>query len=193
MKELIVYTDGSCLGNGRSQSAGGMGIYFPNGELPNISKVFRQESQCTNQKTELYAILLAIRYVHRNLGFDKYTLTIKTDSEYSINCVTKWIKSWVKNGWMTKNNKPVLNKEYIEKIYNYQIKYKNKINFKHVYGHTNGKDNDSVNNAEADRLAGMASERALTELKKYTHKPSRNAQTFVHVELIRKPIKLKKV
>ena len=115
---MEIYTDGSCSRNGRAGAIGGIGIYFPNGELPSISKIFPLDG-CTNQRTELYAILSALRYVKSNFDLNLYTIHIKTDSEYSINCVTKWVHGWIKNDWIKQDGNPVLNKELIETIYKY--------------------------------------------------------------------------
>ena len=162
-KTIVVYTDGSCSGNGRSNAVGGIGIHFPNGELKDVSKIYNL-GLCTNQKTELYAILTALRYIKQNFGLSGYKVYIKTDSEYSINCITKWVYGWIKNGWLTKNNTPVVNKELIEIINKYYETYH--IELIHVAAHTNGDDEDSVANAVADRLATRATDRAQLERKK---------------------------
>ncbi len=156
-KTIIVYTDGSCAGNGKSGAIGGIGIHFPNRELRDISKVYKN-GFCTNQKTELYAILTAIRYIKKNLGLSAYHVIIKTDSKYSIDCVTKWVYGWIKNGWLTKNNTLVANREYIESIHNYIEKYN--ITFEHVDAHTGNTDSDSTANAKADALATKATQKA---------------------------------
>mgnify|MGYP001454451957 CR=1 FL=1 len=162
-KQIVVYTDGSCSKNGKYGAIGGIGIHFPNEELEDISKVFRLGC-CTNQRTELYAILTALRYVHQNFDLKKYQIHIKTDSRYSIDSITKWVKGWIKNGWKTKNNTPVANRELIETIYKYYQKYDVKLS--HVSAHTGYNDPDSLGNAEADRLATKATKRAMKELQK---------------------------
>lgn len=161
MKTIIIYTDGSCMGNGKNNAKGGIGIHFPNKELKDISKVYRL-GICTNQKTELYAILIALRYVKRKIGMDN-KIIIKTDSQYSIDSITKWSKAWIKNGWKTKNNTPVANKEFIEILQKYYIKYD--IKFEHIDAHTNKKDKDSIANARADYLAVKAANRANDKIK----------------------------
>lgn len=159
-KEIIVFTDGSCSGNGKRESYGGIGIHFPNGELKDVSKVFNQGC-CTNQRTELYAILTSLRYIKQNLGLSKYRVIIKTDSLYSINCVTKWAYSWIKNGWMTKNNTPVANKEFIEIINKYYDKYD--ITMMHVEGHSSSDNEDANGNNMADELATRATKKSMAE------------------------------
>ena len=159
-KYIVVYTDGSCAGNGKTGAVGGIGIHFPNGELKDISKIFKNGC-CTNQRAELYAILTALRYIKQNLGLSQNKVCIKTDSQYSIDCVTKWVYGWIKNGWMTKNNTPVANKEFIELIHKYYENYD--IVFDHIEAHTGLDDKESVANAIADKLATMATKKAQKE------------------------------
>ena len=157
-KKIIVYTDGSCAGNGRMDAVGGIGIHFPNGELDDVSKVYRI-GHCTNQRTELYAILTAIKYVKQSLGLKNYQIEIMTDSEYAINCITRWVNGWIKNGWITKDGSTVSNKDFIEKIYYYYEKYNIKLT--HVRGHVGIEPNE-----KADKLATKATDKALNEKKK---------------------------
>lgn len=149
---IEVYTDGACSGNGKSTAVGGIGIHFPNHELKDVSKIFKV-GICTNQRTELYAILCAIRYIKQNIGLKDVGVHIYTDSQYSINCITKWTNGWIKNGWKTKNGTPVLNREFIEVIHKYYEYFD--IKFSHVDGHSGDPAND-----RADELAVMASKKA---------------------------------
>lgn len=162
---IVVFTDGSCVGNGTPRAVGGIGIFFPNKELPSVSKIFPLE-MCTSQRTELYAILTALRYIKSNFKMSTYKICIRTDSEYSVNCMTRWVPGWIKRGWIKQDGKPVLNRELIETIYKYVAKYN--IEFRHVKAHTNGKDKNSMNNAEADRLATTATESAIKKQKSRT-------------------------
>ncbi|AYV85078.1 MAG: ribonuclease H [Satyrvirus sp.] len=159
-EDIIVYTDGSCVGNGKISAVGGIGIHFPNNELKDVSKIFRFGC-CTNQRTELYAILFAFKYIKQNLGLDGKRIIIKTDSQYCVDSITNWVYGWIKNGWRTKSNKPVANKEFIEAIHKYYERYD--ILLEHVQAHTGLDDEDSVANAKADALAVKATNRALLE------------------------------
>lgn len=44
---------------------------------------------------------------------------ILSDSNYAINCVTKWFQKWRDNGWLNASNKTVENRDLIEKILGY--------------------------------------------------------------------------
>lgn len=154
---IIVFTDGSCSSNGKKDAIGGIGIHFPNKELKDVSQIYKY-GYCTNQKTELCAILVTLRYIKKKIGLRDKVIHIKTDSLYSINCITLWAKNWIKNGWITKNGSPVANKQFIEKIYTYFSKYN--IIFDHVEAHTGLSNDESIGNARADQLAVRATKRA---------------------------------
>lgn len=149
-KNIIVFTDGACTKNGKTNAKAGIGIYFPNNELPNISEKMN-DTLLTNQRAELTAIYRALKIITEKLDFDK--ITIYTDSMYSIKSLTVWIKTWEKNDWKTSNKKPVQNLDIIKPIHLILTKYNNKINFIHVRSHTNKNDFNSLGNAKADELA----------------------------------------
>lgn len=176
MKDIIIFTDGSCCGNGTLGAVGGIGIHFPNGELKDLSHVYK--GRCTNQRAELYAILTALRYIKKHLKISKCRIFIKTDSKYSIDCVTKWIKKWLQNNWKTTSGGDVLNRDLIEKIHNYYVKYN--VILIHVEAHTDNDDDDSVANAIADRLATKASQRAIMRNKSSGSKKSYNNKNKKH-------------
>ena len=94
VSDIIVYTDGSCMGKHKNMC--GYGVHFPNAELKDLSKKFTHEP-LTNQRAELYAIYKALKRIIKNLKFD--SIHIYTDSEYSIKSLTIWIKNWKKNNW----------------------------------------------------------------------------------------------
>lgn len=77
-------------------------------------------------------------------------IEIITDSLYTINCVTKWYKTWMKNNWKTANKKEVKNKDLIQKILKL-IKTKDEIKWTHVAGHKG-----IYGNEQADKLASEA-------------------------------------
>jgi ribonuclease HI len=180
-EEIIVFTDGSCS-NQNKKPVGGIGIHFPYKELKDISKVY-DKGYCTNQKAELLAILTALKYIKKNLGLRKYHILIKTDSEYSINSITKWIYQWMDNGWKTKNGAPVSNREFIEKIFYYYNKYD--IEFVHVNGHSKENDPDSVGNNRADYLATKATRKALKEKKSESKWKQHGSKFYPRSEFVR--------
>lgn len=152
MTSIEIFTDGSCIGNGKKVTSGGYGIHFPNGEFPDVSKSFYKKP-VTNQRAELFAILVAL-----GMTVDLYSrITIYTDSEYSIKSLTEWGSKWEKNGWKTSKKTLVKNIDIIKPLYRLYKKYQKRITLKHVRSHTGNDDYLSLGNAEADRLAVMGS------------------------------------
>lgn len=150
IKNIEFYTDGSCT-NKHGKSQAGCGVHFPNKELKDIGKVFPCKNP-TNQRAELYAILLGLKIVIEKLNPNK--ITIYTDSMYSINCVTNWFRKWNTNNWTNSKGEDVANKEIIQNILEIHRKFNGDIIYKHVKGHSGDKGNDI-----ADKLATNASAR----------------------------------
>jgi ribonuclease HI len=152
-KKIVIYTDGSCIGNGRKDAKGGIGIYYPNGDFPNVSERFRNSP--TNQRCELSAIYCAIRTCEEELK-NGSTIMIYTDSEYSLKCLKEYCKKWSVNGWVKADKKPVENLDIIEPLYSLYTKYWRTIKMEHVRAHTGGMDEHSRNNDIVDNLARKA-------------------------------------
>lgn len=76
----------------------------------NVSEALTGPRQ-TNQRAELTAILRALELSPRDRP-----VTIYSDSQYAINCVTTWFQKWRSNGWLNAAKKPVENKDLIEKV-----------------------------------------------------------------------------
>jgi ribonuclease HI len=87
---MRVFTDGACSHNGRPGAKAGYAVWFPDAkDLSESARVPATEAQ-TNQRAELSAIHRAIVILDAN-GYHGEDIKIYTDSEYSINCLTKWI------------------------------------------------------------------------------------------------------
>lgn len=158
--KLVIYTDGSSINNGKIYADTGYGVFMSNGTN------FHQRLKGTylsNNVAELTAILKALEYIKSD---DKaYTsITIKTDSQYTINCLCKWYKGWVKKNWKKKDGRPVKNKDLIQQIK--KLSDELDVKYEHVKAHTvegsykmqfdyhfNNGNIDSLGNAIADYLA----------------------------------------
>ena len=76
-------------------------------------------------------------------------VTVYCDSAYVVNAITKgWLLNWYKNGWKTKEDKPIKNKQIWEKMFKLVYEKKMVINMVHVKGH-----NGDPLNELADRSA----------------------------------------
>lgn len=69
----------------------------------------------TNNMGELMAVLDLLRSTAA-AGHADEPLTVMCDSQYAINCCTKWIPGWKKRGWKKRDGKPVLNRDLLEQL-----------------------------------------------------------------------------
>ncbi|MCX6715750.1 MAG: ribonuclease HI [Candidatus Taylorbacteria bacterium] len=128
--EIIVFTDGASR---RNPGPGGWGSVVVDGER--VFELGGGEGNTTNNRMELTAVVHGLAETAE--GSD---VTIYTDSRYTIYGITKWIKSWKKNGWITKTKNEVLNRDLWEKIHD--LAEKRTVKWEHVGGHVGVRGNE---------------------------------------------------
>ncbi|XP_037945509.1 ribonuclease H1 isoform X2 [Teleopsis dalmanni] len=101
---VIVYTDGSCFGNGTDKACAGFGVYFGEDHPLNTAKPVI--GRVTNNVGEIQAAIYAIKVAH-DIAIPK--LCISTDSQFLINAITLWVRGWKRNNWQLKSGGPVKN------------------------------------------------------------------------------------
>jgi len=151
---IYCYTDGSALGNGKKNARAGVGVWFSDNDPRNISEPLTGVVQ-TNNRAELTGIKRALEMLNTSKSED---ITIASDSQYSINCVTKWIMKWKTSGWKTSKGKEVKNKDLIVSIDRLMGSFKH-LQFMYVKAHTNKTDIHSIGNSQADKLAVQGARR----------------------------------
>lgn len=145
-----VYTDGACRHNGAKNARAGIGIFFGVGDTRNVSQSIEGK---TNNIAELTAVMETYFKIETDLVKGK-KITIVTDSEYAIKCVTSYGESCEKKNWEV----DIPNKELVKTIYRlYQPPLSERqVQFLHVKAHTKKKDIHSVGNFYADQFATSA-------------------------------------
>lgn len=150
-KCCIVFTDGSCSGNGKSDSSGGVGVLFPNEDFNNVSEEFTL-APVTNQRTELYAIIRALEIITKSKKKYK-NIILYTDSLYSLKCCTVWLPQWTQNGWKRSGGGDVKNKDLLMQLAKLLDKCSDRLTLKHVRSHLKDESFETVNNNRVDVLA----------------------------------------
>lgn len=148
---MRVFTDGACSSNGKPNAKAGYAVWFPEHKSMSMSQKVPESQPQTNQRAEMAAIHHATLILEEN-GFHDEDIVIYTDSDYSINCLTKWITGWVARGWKTSVGGDVLHRDLIEDTSKRLAKFKS-YRFVHVRSHTGGEDDLSKNNDIVDRMA----------------------------------------
>lgn len=148
---IYVYTDGSCINNGKENALCGIGIFFGKNDTRNVSKKLVNIKKHSNNVAELTAVIEALNI----LKSETKNIVIVTDSEYVIKCATTYGDKIALNNWKTADNKIPPNLKLLQELYAI-VKSKNNIKFKHIEAHTNNRDIHSIGNYYADKLANEA-------------------------------------
>lgn len=148
---MKVFTDGSAKNNGKPDASAAIGIFFGIDDIRNVSEKLHETLPQTNNFAELTAIQKALTILEstEDLNTD---ITIFTDSEYSIKCLTVWWKNWKINNWKNSKGETVKNKDLIQNIIEKMNKFSN-LRLQHILSHTNKTDENSMGNHHADSLA----------------------------------------
>ena len=147
---LWAFTDGGALANGKSHCKASWGFYITCGDycaedggvVPLID-IPGQVFKTSNQRAELLALLKCLEFISsiglnsEMVGFT--TVTIVTDSEYSINCISTWYAGWIKKPeyLLTRKNTDIIAPAYylLE-----LLKTKYNITLQHIRSHPTKKD-----------------------------------------------------
>jgi ribonuclease HI len=148
---MRIFTDGACSNNGRPGAKAGYAVWVPDARHLSCSGRLPETDPQTNQRAELTAIHRAIVMMDEG-GFHTEDLVLYTDSDYSINCLTKWLSGWVSRKWKTAEGKDVLHQDLIKDTSSRLAKFKSH-RFIHVRAHTGGEDDLSKQNDVVDRMA----------------------------------------
>ena len=95
--------------------------------------------------------LMSVLDLLRSTRLTNQPLRVLCDSQYVINCCTRWISAWKKRGWRKADNKPVLNLDLIKAL-DEELTGR-QVTFQWVRGHTGHHLNEM-----ADQLARAAAQ-----------------------------------
>jgi ribonuclease HI len=150
--KILIYTDGAAKGN---PGRGGFGVV-----IAHDGKVLEKgghKAHTTNNEMELKAVVEALKEV----ADKKFPVALYTDSKYVVEGAKGWVFGWMKNGWKTKAETDVLNKELWQELV--PLLNKVEVEWYKIPGHSGLAGNERV-----DVIASTFAEKGTFELYKGT-------------------------
>ncbi len=141
-KKVVLYTDGSCLGN---PGPGGYGTVM-------IYKEHRKElaegyKLTTNNRMELLAAIKGLELLKEPCDVE-----LTTDSQYVRQGITQWINGWKRKGWVTSNKTPVKNVDLWKRL-DEQVQIHD-VNWHWVKGHSGHPENERCDDLAREAAGG---------------------------------------
>jgi len=131
--EVIVYTDGACLGN--PGPGGWAAVLIWGGKRKELSGGFRLT---TNNRMEILAAIEALKAINSS---KKFKIKLHSDSRLLINAVTQnWLTKWQAKGWMRNHKDKVLNPDLWKQLL--EVLPKHDVEFIWVEGHAGIPENE---------------------------------------------------
>ncbi|CZF80439.1 Ribonuclease HI [Grimontia celer] len=141
VKQVEIFTDGSCLGN---PGPGGYGVVMRYKQHEKeMSEGF---ALTTNNRMELLAAIVGLASLKESCN-----VTLTTDSQYVRQGITQWIHNWKKRGWKTADRKPVKNADLWQRLDTETQRHT--VDWQWVKGHAGHPENE-----RCDELARTAAE-----------------------------------
>lgn len=172
MSDITIYTDGACSKN---PGPGGYAFIVLTAKEKVLLKLSGGEKHTTNNRMELKAIVRALEHLNEPRERLNYRLpynrtqmnvVVRSDSAYCVNAINQgWIKVWQSNGWKTKDNKEVKNKELWERLLVLLEQPHLKVTFEKVKGHSGNKYNEMVDQAAKRVINRLKEEELLFQAK----------------------------
>lgn len=151
---MIIYTDGSCLGNGKEHNTGGFGVVVLDNNENLLYTYSKQSADTTNNREELKAILFAYlsHGIKEENDWNNNIPIVYSDSNYCVQTFNDWMFRWARNNWIKSDKKIPENLDLIQAYYEwYQKGYR--IDLRKVKGHAGQKWNEMADGLATGKVA----------------------------------------
>jgi len=173
---IVIYTDGSCKGNGTKSARAGAGIWFESLDSEekrieyheDIVKSHENEDKITNNVAEMTAIIRALEmFLYEGIATPPAfqadrPIEIRSDSTITVKGINEWIYNWkAKPSWDDeKLESKIKNRRLFKKLDRLltDVRKGRKVELKYCKGHAG-----IVGNENADRLATPTTKKHKTE------------------------------
>ena len=130
---VIVYIDGSCIGN---PGPGGWGYTMRRGDK--VREDHGHVSDTTNNRMELQAAIEALSSIMAGS-----TVEVFTDSQYVQKGMSSWLPAWKAKGWRKASGAPVGNVDLWQSLE--QLAGLRRVSWRWVKGHSGDSGNERAN------------------------------------------------
>ena len=130
LKQISLFTDGSCLGNPGPGGYGAILVYKQHQK--ELSKGYRLT---TNNRMELMAAIAGLQSLQ-----EPCMVRLTTDSQYVKQGITQWIQNWKRRGWLTASKEPVKNVD-LWKLLDTEVQ-RHQVDWHWVKGHSGHDENE---------------------------------------------------
>ena len=144
MKQVTLFTDGSCLGN---PGPGGWACLLRCGSAE--EELVGTESHTTNNRMELHAVIAGLSALKESCA-----VRVFTDSQYVQRAMTRHLTHWVARGWLNSRGIPISNQDLWKRLVRESSRHR--VTWSWVRGH-----GASAEQNRCDKLA-QAAARTLT-------------------------------
>jgi ribonuclease HI len=106
VKKVLLFTDGSCLGN---PGSGGWACLLRCGAAE--KELSGAEPNTTNNRMELRAVIAGLAALK-----EPCSVKVVTDSQYVQRAMTRYLERWIASGWRSSRGSPVANRDLWEAL-----------------------------------------------------------------------------
>jgi len=158
--EFHIFTDGACRNNGKRNAKAAWAYVLVAGdrqtEIDRSAEALGHSQPNTNQRAELLGLLNGMICAKKCIQLHKdSTVTLWSDSEYSINCASKWGLKWRANGWK-KQGGEIQHLDLIKQIVNLYTELAGSLQLKWVEAHKLGRSQTEFPWCWNHRVDGLA-------------------------------------